>query len=69
MKQKLFVWYNIRRDYTQGIGFAIARTKEEAIRVIKENSEAWEWNAYKGDLMDEPKVYEGPFGYWMSGGS
>lgn len=41
---------------------------EEARQKIKEQSEDWEWEAYKGELMDEPKVYDKPFGTWISGG-
>jgi len=67
-KLKLFVWENIRRDYTAGIGFAMAHNIEEARQKIKEQSEDWEWEAYKGELMDEPKIYDKPYGTWISGG-
>ena len=67
-KLKLFVWKDIRCDYTCGIGFALAHDVEEARNIIKEKSEDWEWEAYKGELMDKPKVYDKPFGIWISGG-
>lgn len=67
-KLKLYVWYDVRRDYTPGIAFALAYSKEEAISKIKDKSMNWEWDAYKGELMTEPKVYDKPFGFWMSGG-
>lgn len=67
-KLKLFVWYGVRRDYTSGIAFALAKDIEEARQKIKDNSEDWEWDVYKGELMNEPKVYGEPFGFWMSGG-
>ena len=34
MKRKLFIWRNVFCDYTEGIAFAIAKTKDEAIEVI-----------------------------------
>jgi len=67
-KLKLFVWEGIRRDYTAGIGFAMAYDIEQARQKIKEQSDDWEWKAYKGELMDEPKVYYNPFGTWIPGG-
>jgi len=67
-KLKLFVWENIRRDYTAGIGFAMAHDIDEARQMIKEQSQDWEWEAYKGELMDEPKIYDKPYGTWISGG-
>lgn len=67
-KMKLFIWRDIRCDYTCGIGFAMARNIEEAREVIKSASEDWEWDIYKGELMDEPEIYEIPTGAWISGG-
>ena len=65
---KLFVWYNVRPDYTSGIAFALAHTVEQARKQIKKHSEDWEWNSYKGEIADAPTVYTRPFGFWMSGG-
>jgi hypothetical protein len=68
-KWKLYIWYGIRADYTDGIGFAVARTKEEAIEAIHKVSEDWEWDSHARELLTtEPKVYEPPFGDWISGG-
>ena len=68
-KLKLFVWEGIRREYTAGIGFALAETKEKAIEQIKKRSKDWEWSSYAGELLaNEPKVYDKPYGFWMSGG-
>lgn len=36
---KLFIWRGILSDYTDGIGFAVASNKMEAIETIKEISE------------------------------
>lgn len=67
-KMKLFIWHEIRCDYTCGIGFAMAHDVEEAREVIKKNSEDWEWGCYKGELMNDYEVHEVPFGAWTSGG-
>lgn len=68
-KMQLYIWRNIRRDYTSGIGFAAARSKEEAIEAIHKISEDWEWNAYAGELLTvEPEVHDLPYGDWISGG-
>lgn len=68
-KLQLYVWEGIRRDYTCGIGFAVARSKEQAIEAIHKVSETWEWNAYAGELLsNEPKIYDPPYGGWISGG-
>ncbi len=65
---KLYIWRGIRNDYTDGIGFAVATSKEEAIEAIHKISESWEWDAYAGELLRvEPEVHEPPFGGWISG--
>ena len=71
MKKKfqLYIWRNIRCDYTGGIGFAVGRSKEEAIEAIHKISEDWEWNSYAGELLtNEPEVHDFPYGGWISGG-
>ncbi len=66
---KLFIWRGIRKDYTAGIGFAVATTKEEAIEAIHKISEDWEWHSYAGELLTiEPEVHKPPYGGWISGG-
>ena len=70
---KLYIWHDIRRDYTDGIGFAVARNIEEARNSIKETclkdkDREWEWDCYKGELMNEPEIRELPAGDWLSGG-
>ena len=68
-KLKLYICREIRRDYTSGIGFAMAASKEDAIEAIHKVSEGWEWDAYAGELLtNEPEVHEEPFGAWISGG-
>lgn len=68
VKMKLYIWRDIRCDYTCGIGFAMARNIEEAREAIKNVSEDWEWDVYKGEIMGEPEIYEIPTGAWISGG-
>ena len=70
---KLYIWHDIRRDYTGGMGFAVARNIEEARNAIKDvclkdKEREWEWNSYKGELINEPEVRELPSGDWISGG-
>ena len=72
-KFKLFIWHNIRSDYTGGIGFAVARNVEEARNAIKDTclkdkEREWEWSSYKGELMEEPEIRDLPAGDWISGG-
>ena len=67
-KLKLFIWHEIRCDYTCGIAFALAHTVEEAREVIKNNSKDWEWESYKEELDNQYEVYDEPYGYWISGG-
>jgi len=67
-KLKLFIWRKIRCDYTCGIGFAMAHNLKEARQKLKEISEDWEWDMYKGELRKKPEIHEEPFGAWISGG-
>lgn len=60
-KLKLYIW--------GGIGFAVARSKEEAIEAIHKVAADWEWDSYAGELLRvEPEVHEPPYGGWISGG-
>lgn len=71
-KYKLYIWNDIRADWTGGIGFAVARNVEEARNAIKAvcvGDRKWEWDVYKSELMSEPEVREIPSGDWISGGS
>lgn len=52
-KLKLFIWHEVFCDYTCGIAFAIAETKEEAITLITKEQE---YN--KNELeQKEPEVH------------
>jgi len=67
-KLKLYIWRDIRCDYTCGIGFAMAYSAKEARQKIAESSEDWEWPGYKYELDSKPEVHKKPFGAWISGG-
>jgi len=68
-KWHLYIWRGIRSDYTSGIGFAVGRSKQEAIEAIKAVSDDWAWKSYAGELLTvEPEVHDFPYGDWISGG-
>jgi hypothetical protein len=70
-KWQLYIWHDIRADYKSGIGFAVARNVEEAREAIKNactGDRQWEWDYYKGELMNDPEVRDLPAGDWISGG-
>lgn len=71
---KLYIWHDIRRDYTGGVGFAVGRSKTEAIEAIEKTCKTdperkWEWDSYAGELLTtEPEVRDLPAGDWIGGG-
>ena len=68
---KLYVWNNVRNDYTPGIAFAVGRDIEEARQAIRARctgDRAWEWSSYAGELMKDPEILDFPAGDWISGG-
>ena len=70
-KWKLYIWHGVRRDYTDGIAFAVAHNIEEARNAIKNiclGERKWELDCYKGELMNEPEIRDIPSGDWISGG-
>jgi hypothetical protein len=72
-KYKLYIWHDILRDHTSGMGFAVARNIKEARNAIKDTclkdkDRKWEWSSYKGELMNDPEIRELPAGDWLSGG-
>ena len=68
-KWMLYIWRDIRTDYTSGIAFAVARSKAEAMKSIKKVSEDWVWNEYSGELLSiKPEVHKPPYGDWIGGG-
>lgn len=50
---KVFIWDNVLSDYTEGYMFAVARTVEEARRILKREYDF----VPDYDLCQEPKVY------------
>jgi len=70
---KLFVWYGILTDYTDGIGFAMANDYEEAIRLcakgISGDDSGIHFERYVKILRENKcTIYEEPFGTGIYGG-
>jgi len=69
---KLFVWEDVLADYTPGIAFAIAETKEEAIELIIQkhqlDSTYFPSDFYKELREYEPDIYECKAGFYLYGG-
>ena len=61
---KLYVWYGVLTDYTDGIAFAMAYSKEHALRLINEADPL----AIYAVLAAEPVVYRSPRGGTCWGG-
>ena len=69
-KMKLFVWEEVLCDYTCGVVFAMAPTKEEALKLLKKEltKDGTSWK-YKEIAGEEPIVYKGKAcGYCTGGG-
>lgn len=73
---KLFVWEEVLTDYTDGVMFALAESKEEAMalilnkakespRIMRQNSLPWMEEELE---LNKPKVYENPVGFFLLGG-
>ena len=63
---KLFVWTDIFCDWTCGLAFAIARSKEEAIEILKERYPELKIKALREELEEtEPIVYDLPGLKWL----
>ena len=56
MSKKLFVWTEVLCDWTCGIAFGIADTKEEVIDELMRTGQIY----FRDSLEGEPKVYELP---------
>ena len=72
----LYVWEDVLSDYTDGIMFALAESKEEAIGILLEKAgnykqivQSGKWLCMKGELeKNEPKVYYDRVGFFVFGG-
>ena len=72
---KLFVWEDVLTDYTDGVMFALAKSKEEAIALILNKAKECPrmrvnvvpWMEEELEL-NKPKVYENPVGFFLLGG-
>lgn len=78
----LYVWEGILADYTAGLAFAIANSKEEAIDVLVQNNIEKYHNPcnYNAEIMrrelsqNPPKIYNltllsEPIAFYVEGGS
>ena len=69
---KLFVWDSpdFTTDWTSGIAFALARTKDEAISLIMADyGDGYGADRARRELeATDPEVYEGPMGSVTFGG-
>ena len=72
---KLYVWEDVLCDWTCGIAFALANSKEEAIELVSDYyNEDFGWTKEAGNYevpcftKDKPKVYDVPVGYAIWGG-
>ena len=75
-KYKLYVWENVLKDYTCGIMFALAESKEQAIKLIKEKYSKTQRiedvdNSMVGyELIKiKPLIITEPSGFYIWGGS
>lgn len=74
---KLYVWEDVLSDYTDGIMFALAESKEEAMAIIISKAENEIYpkkrddllRMIKEDLENEPKVYADKVGFFVFGGA
>ena len=74
-KLKLYVWYGVLTDYTDGIMFALARTPEEARDLFLAKTgvgygpaDPKEWDGVKFRGV-EPKEHTEPMAFFLYGGS
>tara|TARA_R110002124_G_scaffold280086_1_gene453153 strand:+ start:1056 stop:1277 length:222 start_codon:yes stop_codon:yes gene_type:complete len=68
---KLFIWEDVLCDHSCGIAFALAKTLEDARKIIfsKSMQEAgYVSNTLKTDLESEPKVVDNEEGFYIWGG-
>lgn len=78
---KLFVFYDILYDYSGGLAFAIAETKEDAIKVLMDKQKTKKvWNDFttsdsltnldfQNDYKYEEHELTSEIGYYISGGA
>ena len=68
MSLKLYVWYGVFTDYTDGIAFAMADSVDEARRLVAgSDSDVYRERIAK-ELSKEPEVFDGPHGDYIWGG-
>lgn len=66
---KFFVWFGVLGDWTDGIAFSIAYSKDEAVKLLKaelDSPERWEESRLDGV---EPIEISSPKAVYLFGGS
>lgn len=64
----LYVWYGVFGDYTDGIAFALAASKEDAIQEIARGQGRQADMVIETLEQLEPEVYTGAMGHMLRGG-
>lgn len=67
-KLRLYVWEHVLIDYSEGIMFALASSKEEAKSLILAKM-GYDSSTAKSDLQSEPRIIEQAEGFAIWGGS
>lgn len=72
---KLFVWEDVLWDYSNGIAFALAESKEQAIEMLVTSYEeqhgkgSFDSRRFRRELNEEiPTIAEGLFSHFQMGG-
>lgn len=65
---KLFVWEGVLTDYTSGVMLALAEDVDEARQLIYPGWTPETSGTRAIDLRAEPKVHDGPVGFYVWGG-
>lgn len=66
---KLYVWENVFQDYTNGIAFAIASNKQEAIKLALGKEVLMDWMVEElEETKPEILPLDKPYGNYVNGG-
>lgn len=69
---KLFIWTDVLRDFTPGIGFALASNVDEARHLILDkfmSDRGYQDPRLIRDLESEPVIISQPKGFYRFGGA
>lgn len=69
-KLKLYIWEGVLTDYTDGIAFAMAENKKQALLLVKEEKQGFCNLAYDQivERKIKPIVFTKPHAWAISGG-